>query len=91
MALAAGDYIARKEPVLFLGDCGTGKTHLATGLCVAACRQLRKVRFVSTAGLMNELLERLHRLDGGVPYGIALAAAALLVYPHTEWMHAAGL
>ncbi len=35
--------------------------------------------------------ERLHRRDGGVPYGIALAAAALLVYPHTEWMTAAGL
>jgi prepilin peptidase CpaA len=34
----------------------------------------------------REWAERLHRLDGGVPYGIALAAAALLVYPHTEWM-----
>jgi prepilin peptidase CpaA len=32
--------------------------------------------------------ERLHRSDTGVPYGIALAAAALLVYPHTEWMAA---
>jgi prepilin peptidase CpaA len=30
--------------------------------------------------------ERLHREGGGVPYGIALAAAALLVYPQTEWM-----
>jgi prepilin peptidase CpaA len=30
--------------------------------------------------------ERLHRQGGGVPYGIALAAAALLVYPQTEWM-----
>ena len=36
----------------------------------------------------REWAERLHRLDGGVPYGIALAAAALLVYPHTEWMAA---
>jgi prepilin peptidase CpaA len=34
----------------------------------------------------REWAERLHRLDGGVPYGIALAVAALLVYPHTEWM-----
>jgi prepilin peptidase CpaA len=31
-------------------------------------------------------VNRLHRLDGGVPYGIALAAAALLVYPETTWM-----
>jgi prepilin peptidase CpaA len=36
-------------------------------------------------------IERLHRRGGGVPYGIALAAAALLVYPHTEWMPALGL
>jgi prepilin peptidase CpaA len=32
--------------------------------------------------------ERLHRGDSGVPYGIALAAAALVVYPQTEWMTA---
>jgi prepilin peptidase CpaA len=38
----------------------------------------------------REWIERLHRRDGGVPYGIALAAAALLVYPHTEWIAAAG-
>ncbi len=35
--------------------------------------------------------ERLHRQGGGVPYGIALAAAALLIYPQTEWMTALGL
>jgi len=35
--------------------------------------------------------ERLHRPGGGVPYGIALAAAALLIYPQTEWMTALGL
>ncbi len=39
----------------------------------------------------REWIERLHRRGGGVPYGIALAAAALLVYPHTEWMTALGL
>jgi prepilin peptidase CpaA len=30
--------------------------------------------------------ERLHRMDTGIPYGIALAVAALLIYPHTNWM-----
>ena len=30
---------------------------------------------------------RLHEKGGGVPYGIALAAAALMVYPHTGWMN----
>ena len=34
----------------------------------------------------QEWVKRLHRLDGGVPYGIALAAAALLIYPDTPWM-----
>jgi prepilin peptidase CpaA len=34
----------------------------------------------------QEWAQRLHRLDGGVPYGIALAAAALLIYPDTSWM-----
>jgi prepilin peptidase CpaA len=33
---------------------------------------------------------RLHDHEEGVPYGIALAAAALTIYPYTEWMKAAG-
>jgi DNA replication protein DnaC len=40
--LAHGDYIGRAEPVIFIGDSGTGKTHLLTGLAVAACRQKRR-------------------------------------------------
>ena len=31
-------------------------------------------------------VQRLHASDAGVPYGVALAAAALAVYPHTQWM-----
>lgn len=61
LSLASGGYLQRKEPILFLGDCGTGKTHLATGLCVAACRQCRKVRFTTAAALVNELLEAQHQ------------------------------
>jgi prepilin peptidase CpaA len=34
----------------------------------------------------QEWAQRLHRADAGVPYGIALAAAALVVYPETFWM-----
>ena len=55
--LAEGGYIDRSEPIVFIGDCGTGKTHLATGLCVAACRQKRRVRFTTAAALVNELVE----------------------------------
>lgn len=36
--LAEGAYIERAEPVVFIGECGTGNTHLVTGLCVAASR-----------------------------------------------------
>ena len=36
-------------------------------------------------------IQRLHDKAGGVPYGIALAAAAMLIYPHTIWMPAFGL
>ena len=39
----------------------------------------------------REWAERLHSQGAGVPYGVALAAAALLVYPQTEWMTAVGL
>jgi DNA replication protein DnaC len=55
--LAAGSYIARAEPVLLIGEAGTGKTHLASGLCVAACEQRRRVRFTTATALVNELVE----------------------------------
>lgn len=61
--LAKGDYIERSEPVLLSGDCGTGKTHLMTGLCVAACRQKRRVRFTTAAALVNELVEAKQQLQ----------------------------
>jgi DNA replication protein DnaC len=59
-SLTEGGYIARTEPILFIGECGTGKTHLASGLCVAACQQKRRVRFTTAAGLVNELIEAQH-------------------------------
>jgi IstB-like ATP binding protein len=44
---------------------GTGKTHLLTGLAVAACRQKHRVRFATAAGLVNELVEAKHQLQLG--------------------------
>lgn len=61
--LATGGYLDRAEPVVFLGECGTGKTHLLTGLCVAACRQKRRVRFTTAAALVNELVEAQQQLQ----------------------------
>jgi len=63
---ARGDYIRKRESIIFIGNPGLGKTHLATGLALSACRQGRRVRFWTAAGLVNELLQaqdehRLHR------------------------------
>ena len=55
--LAEGGYLSRSEPIIFLGDAGTGKTHMATGLAVEACRQRKRVRFTTAAELVNELME----------------------------------
>lgn len=65
--LAQGDYIRLHQSIIFLGNPGLGKTHLAIALARTACLQGRKVRFWTTAGLVGELLEaqqehRLHRL-----------------------------
>jgi DNA replication protein DnaC len=55
--LASGGYLKVGEPVVLLGDSGTGKTHLLIGLGLAACEQGRKVRYVTCAQLVNELVE----------------------------------
>jgi DNA replication protein DnaC len=55
--LAAGAYIDKAEPVLFVGDPGTGKTHLATALGVAAAYLGRSVRFATAGRLVTELIE----------------------------------
>jgi DNA replication protein DnaC len=55
--LAEGEYLQRHEPIIFIGETGTGKSHLATGLAVAACRQRKRVRFTTAAELVTELIE----------------------------------
>src|SRR4051794_38045883 len=46
--LAEGGYVERSEPIVLIGEAGTGKSRLATGLCVAACRQKRRGRCATT-------------------------------------------
>ncbi|MBF5080779.1 IS21-like element helper ATPase IstB [Quadrisphaera sp. INWT6] len=55
--LAEGAWIGAGEPVVLLGDSGTGKTHLLIALGTAAAEQGRRVRYVTTAALVNELVE----------------------------------
>ncbi len=55
--LAAGGYITTGDPVVLLGDSGTGKSHLLIGLGLAACEQGLRVRYITCAQLVNELAE----------------------------------
>ena len=55
--LIRGEYMDRCENVLLIGNSGTGKSHLATGLAFAACQQGRRVRFFTATGLVTQLLE----------------------------------
>ena len=55
--LASGAYLDAGEPVVLLGDSGTGKSHLLIGLGIAACEQGRRVRYATAAQLVNELAE----------------------------------
>ena len=57
LELAAGEWIAERSNICFVGNSGTGKTHLAIALGLAACRQGRRVRFFTAAGLVNRLEE----------------------------------
>jgi len=55
--LARGDYLSRRENVIALGNSGTGKTHIAIGLGLAACQHGLSVGFTTAAALVHELLE----------------------------------
>ncbi|MDP6274541.1 MAG: IS21-like element helper ATPase IstB [Dehalococcoidia bacterium] len=55
--LRSGEFIDRRENVLLIGNSGTGKTHLATALGLAACQEGRKVRFFGVTSLVTRLLE----------------------------------
>lgn len=60
------------------------------GALTLAILQFRKLPLPGV--LMRQAwIMRLHDSSGGVPYGIALAAAALVVYPKTGWMPGYGL
>lgn len=56
-ALAAGAFIEHGDPVVFLGDSGTGKSHLLIGTGMAAAEAGRRVRYITAAALVNELAE----------------------------------
>ena len=52
LELARGEFIGRRENVLLLGNSGTGKTHIALALGLAACQHGHRVRFTTAAALV---------------------------------------
>jgi DNA replication protein DnaC len=57
LELARGEFIDRRECVLALGNSGTGKTHVALAIGLAACQKGYRVRFTTAASLVHELME----------------------------------
>jgi DNA replication protein DnaC len=55
LELARGEWIEQRYNVCLVGSPGTGKTHLATALGLAACRQGKRVRFCTAAALVTRL------------------------------------
>ncbi len=57
LELARCEYIDKYQNIIALGPSGTGKTHVALGLGLAACQKGLKVRFITAASLVHELIE----------------------------------
>jgi DNA replication protein DnaC len=57
LELARCEWIERRENVIALGPSGTGKTHAALGLGLAACQKGLSVAFTTAAALVNEMME----------------------------------
>ena len=55
--LARCEYIDLRENVIAIGNSGTGKTHIALALGLAACQRGLTVGFTTAAALVNELME----------------------------------
>ena len=57
LELARCEWIERRENVIALGPSGTGKTHVALGLALAACQKGLSVGFTTAAALVSEMME----------------------------------
>ena len=57
LELARCEWVDRRENVIALGPSGTGKTHVALGLGLAACQKGLSVGFTTAAALVHEMME----------------------------------
>ena len=88
LELARCEYVERRENIIALGNSGTGKTHIALGLGLAACQKGLSVGFLTAAALVHELMEardekRLLRLQKQrCPIGAPIAAPTSVAKYH---------
>jgi DNA replication protein DnaC len=57
LELARSEYVARRENIIAVGNSGTGKTHIALGLGLAACQKGLSAGFTTAAAMVHELIE----------------------------------
>ena len=57
LELARSEYVTRRDNIIAVGNSGTGKSHIAIGLGLAACQKGLSVGFITAASLVHELIE----------------------------------
>ena len=84
MQLARCEYVDRRENVIAVGNSGTGKTHVALGLGLAACQRGLSVGFTTAASLVHELIEAQGRTTTAEPPEEACPTQA--AYRRRAWL-----
>ena len=76
LELARCEYIERRENVIALGNSGTGKTHIALGLGLAACQKGLTVGFITAAALVHDHRGQGREAPVAVPEAVSKIQAA---------------
>ena len=85
--LERGEWIAAGQPVVLLGDSGTGKSHLLIGLGIAACQRGLRVRYTTAAALVNELAEAAQTSARSRAWSPATAGSIMLCLDEFGYVH----
>lgn len=79
MDLATLEFIARRESILFIGDPGTGKSHLARSLALMACQKRYRVLYTTCSDMLNDLNQGVYEKTLLPRLGKYLAAELLVI------------
>ena len=81
LELARCEYVERRENIIALGNSGTGKTHIALGLGLAACQKGLSVGFLTAAALVHQRRSKSTPLAGVKMHHLMRFSPALAVVP----------